>query len=124
MSTPNWITKLISRAKIKLTEKETKVESIINLLLSKPETTIRSNIFTNGFIISNQQLDFHLEVEQYLVIVKGKTTTSDAHRLTVLEHFKSLIAAEESRRYKDDKQLIFRKSISQLDEMLNQLNGE
>lgn len=113
----NWIL-----PPIHLTEQEQKAENIVKGLLKKETTSIRSDLYTNSFILSNRELDFHIEINGSITIAKSSTTTSDQFRLTFVEHLKKFVMDEESRRYKADKELIFRKSLSQLDEMEKELN--
>jgi hypothetical protein len=114
----NWLKKLLNPP-IKLTEDEKKVDNIITLLLEKQSTIIK--VDHPNYLLSNKDLDFHIEINGSVSVAHKETMVVKNYRLTVNEYLRSKVQKEESRRYKEEKELIFKKSLSLLDKMESKL---
>lgn len=113
--------KNLFKPKLNLTEDEAKIESVIKLLLSKEDTDIQDDYTSRSFLLSNKRLDYYVEVNGSVMVASGNHSNSKQLRLTVVEHYKDLIQKEESRRYKETKSVIFKKSLDLLDKMQENL---
>lgn len=109
--------KSLFNRKIELTKEEQKVENLVNLMLGKEDTDIEDDHESYSFMLSNRSQDCYIEINGSVTIINGETSTSRQFRLTAIEHFKKLIEREETRRYKENKAIIFNKTLTLLDKM-------
>lgn len=106
---------------LKLTEKEEKVQNIVQKLLEKENTTIDTNFQAQSFILANKELNFNVEINGNILISTPHSSTSETFRLSFMEQLKKFVMEEESRRYQEKRESIFKNTLSQLDEMNKQL---
>jgi len=117
----NWIKKIIS-PELKLTNEEKKTQSILIKLLSKTDTDLIEQPYSTSILVANSQLDCYIEINGNISIVNDNIFRVIPYRLTFIEQLKSLAHKEIANRYAVNKEKLFNKSLSLLDDMETKLS--